>query len=259
MAEYPDRLIESLTTLSSMLLSEEGLETTLKRVATLACETVPGCDGCGVTLVSETGPFTQAASHDIVEPVDNAQYAAGTGPCLTAYRERRVIRVDSMADDDRWPDTGRVAVDVGVHSSMSFPLVVRDVAIGAMNLYSLAPQAFSPDAERVGRMFADQAAVALANAQTHTASVTLATNLERALESRSVIDQAIGVMRARYGGSREDGFAQLRELSQRQNVKLRDVAQRVLDDASRVSTGTGQHREGAGRVLTDPEQGPGTS
>jgi GAF domain-containing protein len=238
-AEYPDRLRESLATLSSMLLSEESLDATLKRVALLACETVPGCDGCGVTLASESGPFTKAASHDIVAPVDHAQYDAGTGPCLTAYRERRVIRVDSMADDDRWPETGRVAVEVGVQSSMSFPLVVRDLAIGAMNLYSMKPDAFASDAERVGRMFAEQAAVALANAQTHAASVALASNLERALESRSVIDQAIGVMRARHGGSREEGFAALRELSQRDNVKLREVAQRVLDEAGGAGSDVG--------------------
>jgi GAF domain-containing protein len=233
MAEYPDRLTESLAALSGMLLSEEPLETTLQRVAVLACETVPGCDGCGVTLMSSTGPTTAAATDDIVAPVDSAQYDAGDGPCLTAYRQRRIVRVDSMIADDRWPETGRAAGEVGVESSISFPLVVREEAIGALNLYSMKPNAFSLEAERTGLMFAEQAAVALANAQTHGASVQLATNLEHALESRSVIDQAIGVMIAHHGGSRDDGFARLRELSQSQNVKLRDVALRVLHEASR--------------------------
>ena len=62
MADYADRLLDNLATLSSFLLSEERLDTTLERVATLACETVVGCDGCGVTLVSSSGPITAAVT-----------------------------------------------------------------------------------------------------------------------------------------------------------------------------------------------------
>lgn len=234
MADYADRLLDNLATLSSFLLSEERLDTTLERVATLACETVVGCDGCGVTLVSSSGPITAAASHESVLPVDRVQYDAGSGPCIAAYLERRIVRVDVMTDDDRWPVFASAAVEAGVHSSLSFPLVVRHEAIGALNLYSRKARAFPPEAERTGRVFAEQAAVAIANAGTHEAAVRLAANLEHALESRAVIDQAIGILIARHGGTAEDGFARLRSRSQHENVKLRDIAQRVVDDAARA-------------------------
>jgi transcriptional regulator with GAF, ATPase, and Fis domain len=238
LADYPDRLLESVIALSNLLLSEERLDTTLERVAVLACETIAGCDGCGVTLVSPGGPSTAAASDETVRTVDGAQYEHGAGPCLSAYRERRTVRIDSISDDDRWPAVVAAAAENDIHSVMSFPLVVRDVAIGALNVYSRTPNAFSPEAERMGRLFADQAAVALANAQTHDAAVDLATNLEHALESRATIDQAIGVTVARYGGTPDEAFVRLRELSQRENLKLRDVALRVLEDAERASTRT---------------------
>lgn len=219
--------------LAGLLLSEETLSTTLDRVVSLAVASVPGCDGAGVSLVSGDSVRTVAASEEMVHRADAAQYVLGEGPCLEAIRTGRPSRVDEIATERRWPRWCAAARDAGLAGAAGFPLSVGDHCVGAMNLYCRAPGCMTDDVMALGGQLAEQAAVALANTQLYEQARTLTEQLEEALRSRAVIDQAKGVLMARESCSPDDAFDMLRRASQRSNRKLRDLAAEVVENAQR--------------------------
>jgi GAF domain-containing protein len=159
--------------------------------------------------------------------IDEAQYAADAGPCLDAYRTKTVVAVHSVPDERRWPAFTIAATEHAVLSSLSLPLVHRDQGRGAFNLYARSRDAFTAEDRDHGLLFAEQAAVAMANAEVYWRTYDLTQNLQAALENRDVIGQAKGVLMARHGLSAEQAFDELRRASQRRNVKLRDIADAV--------------------------------
>ncbi|MGH9078330.1 MAG: GAF and ANTAR domain-containing protein [Acidimicrobiales bacterium] len=234
MADYPDELWRSVADLSGLLLTEESQETTIRRVSDLAVRSIANCDAVGVTLFVGGTATTRAATGGLVYEVDHYQYDIGEGPCLQTMIDDQVIEVGDMAAETRWPRFCQHAADRGVHSSLSFPLVVRGQALGALNLYAHQPGAFTLADRETGSMFAAQAAVALANADSYAASVKLAGQLREALDARAVIDQAMGILVGRNGYSLRLAFDALRARSQSENRKVRDVADGVVRAAITV-------------------------
>jgi GAF domain-containing protein len=120
-----------------------------------------------------------------------------------------------------------------VHSALSLPLLLPDQVVGAINVYARGKDVFDEHAAKLGELFAAPAAVAVHNAQVLTQALNLTIQLQTALSSRPVIDQAIGLLRGRTGATAEEAFARLRAISQHENVKLAVVAQRIVDEAVR--------------------------
>jgi len=232
MADYPDHLSEGIAELSRLLVNEEALDDTLQRVADLACRYVGDADVAGVTLLRDGKPSTTVYTDPTSPQIDSAQYETGIGPCLEAFRQQRVFRVDSTAEDEQFPAFSQAAAEHGIQSTISFPLAVRGNGIGALNLYSKQLGAFSADAEKVGMVFADQASVALANAQLYASAYRMTQQLQEALTSRAVIDQAKGILIGQHRVGADEAFDILRTTSQRENRKLRDLAQELVDRAS---------------------------
>ncbi len=232
MAEYDDdRLVDGLAELAGLLLAEESLEETLARVSQLAVSTLPGCDAADLTLLPDGIPRTMAATDHRATTLDDAQYAAGDGPCLDAARHQHVNLVGSTLSDERWPHFCTEATRLGILSALAMPLQARDVPVGALNLYSTTEFGLGDDTQASAQLFAAQAAVAVANARTHAALRATTAQLEEALWSRAIIDQAKGVIIAREHCSADAAFALLREQSQRENRKVRVVAQEIVDEA----------------------------
>jgi GAF domain-containing protein len=227
MPEYPDRLVQALRDLSRLMVSEEGLDATLDRIATLACRVIPNCDIASLTVQRGGRPTTPVATDALAVEVDEAQYRADAGPCVDAMRERQTYRVDDTSEDQRWPAFSDAAAAAGVLSSMSLPMSVDDRGVGALNLYAKVPSAFSPADEDTGLLFAEQAAVAYLNADRYWSTYNITQQLEEALLSRDVIGQAKGVLMAQRRISADAAFDLLRQASQRRNIKLRDVAEDV--------------------------------
>jgi GAF domain-containing protein len=227
-----DRRIESL---SKLLLTDEPLEDALQRVAQLAVATIAGCDRADVTLVTEDrGGRRDGARTDGDGPgLDRLQLALGEGPIFDAMRTCTPVRVDALRAEDRWPEFCTRAAQMGTGSCLVVPLLLHEDPIGALNLYGDDEGAFDEDAERVGTMFAAQAAVVLANARLHQACVDLTGQLEQALESRAVIDQAKGILMERQGIGPGDAFEALRRRSQAENRKVRELAQELVDSTIR--------------------------
>ena len=212
-----------------LLDADESWEETLQRVAALGCATLPGCAACSVTLWREDQPYTVVSTDDLARAVDEAQYELLEGPCLDASRYGEAYVVSDMTAEQRWPVFASMAVRRGVHASMSLPLTVRGDAIGALNLYATERGAFA-GAEDTARTFARQAGVAIANAQVYGESRRLAEQLQEAMSSRAVIEQAKGVLMAEQGCGPDEAFELLRVASQRENVKIRDIAQRIVTE-----------------------------
>jgi GAF domain-containing protein len=228
----------SLADLSGLVAGSLGLEELLARVAGFAARAIPGADGAGVTLLQVDGVDNRvealAASDPFVAEIDEIQYVVlGEGPCITAALERRTVRSGSLGGEKLWPRFGPRVGRLGVHSVLSLPLPLTDRVIGAINVYAHGKDVFDEHAAEFAELFAVPAAVAVHNAHVLARAQALTDQLQAALSRRPVIDQAIGILRARSGGSSEEAFARLREISQNEHTRLGVVAQRIVDEAVR--------------------------
>lgn len=231
-------LAEALAALTSMMLSTAGVDELLEHLAKLAAERVAPAAACGITMRQDDHqPATVASSGPIATYVDEIQYGGDDGPCLQSMRTGVTVLVNDLVAERRWGSYPGEALATGVRASLSLPLVVDGELRGALNLYALQPDAFGPDdldrAERV----AAQASAALTVAVRHAQQVQLTEHLREALVQRAVIDQALGILMAEQGCDPDTAFSILREASQHQNRKLRDVAAGIVKSVAGRATG----------------------
>ncbi len=192
----------SLGDLAGLVTRSLGLPELLERVATFAAHAIPGADGAGVTLLRMDRPDNRvealAASHPFVSEIDEIQYVTlNEGPCITAALEARTVRSGSLGGEKMWPRFGPRVGRLGIHSALSLPLLVPGQVVGAINVYAHGKDVFDDHAAELGELFAAPAAVAVHNAQILTQALALTVQLQAALSSRPVIDQAIGLLRGR--------------------------------------------------------------
>jgi GAF domain-containing protein len=225
-------LTRSLAALSRFFVGDGTLEQTLARVVDLTVEAVPAADMVGITMLVEGRRRTPVFTHETAPEIDQAQYDSGEGPCLTAFEERRITSIESTREEAEWPAFRRATADHGIYSTLSFPLVVDKDAVGALNLYSRRERAFTDRDRETGELFASQAAIVLANAQAYWDARELSTGLGEAMKNRAVIEQAKGVLMGAQGYDEDEAFQVLVRASQRENVKLRAIAQRIVDNAT---------------------------
>lgn len=228
---FEDRreLAALLAQMGAVILSTETIATTVELVTSLAAATIPGTTGAGVTLVDARGQRSVAASSSLVERADALQYELDDGPCLTAARDRVAVRIDDVAEEIRWPQWTAAVAEVGVRAVLSVPLVAGETGIGAIKVYGTEPSAYDAHAEHVLELFARQAAILLANAQTLADARQANVQLTDALQSRDIIGQAKGILLAQGAVDDEAAFALLVNVSQRANTKLHAVARQLVD------------------------------
>jgi GAF domain-containing protein len=220
-----DELAAVFARMSGLLMSEETTSTAVKLVTALATEAIPGAVGAGVTLVDDRGgKTTSGASDPVVEKADSMQYELDEGPCLAAWAQRALVRVDEIGSDGRWPRWSRAVEPLGLRAALSAPLVAGDRSLGAIKVYAQQPRAFDRHAEHLLVMFAAQAAILLANVQSMESARRLSDGLKDALRSRDVIATAKGIVMAREGIAEELALAVLVASAQREHKTLRDTA-----------------------------------
>ncbi|WP_199255989.1 GAF and ANTAR domain-containing protein [Mycolicibacterium mengxianglii] len=232
-AEDDTDLRESLAGLSQLTLGSTGLAEMLTHVADFAARAIPGADGAGLTLVHDEAPNTVVASAEFVREVDAIQYRLGEGPCVTAALEGRTIRSGSLSGEKAWPRFGPRVGRLGVHSVLSLPLTSAAGIVGALNVYAHAKHAFDERASQLGELFAIPAGISVHTAQQLDKARRVAGQLQSALSSRAVIDQAVGIVMSRSGCAAVEAFDKLRVISQTEHRKLADVAQQVVEEAVR--------------------------
>jgi GAF domain-containing protein len=225
-----DEVTASLDDLGEVLAAEEELSRVLQRSVDQVTTSVPGADMASVSVLRGDSAETIASSSEQVRAIDSDQYAAGDGPCLEAARTGQVVRTGAEEAQRRWPQFARSARVAGVGSYLACPLMIDEEFAGSLNLYSSQPHGFADFDVALLRLYTAAVRAALANARRYAKARDLAGQLRQALGSRAVIDQAIGVLMARHGISAAQAFQQLSHESQNSNLKLRDIAARLVHD-----------------------------
>ncbi|MCG5461799.1 GAF and ANTAR domain-containing protein [Micromonospora sp. NPDC053740] len=232
MTESPTDPADAFAELGRIKLGETSLDIVLQRVAELAKRVLPVPVEVSVTLVRGGTGHTAAFTDELALDMDERQYAQGSGPCLAAATVGDILSVPDLSAEDRWPDWAERGRKAGVGSSVSIGMPIQEAVVGALNVYARTPHAFDDDTVAVLETFAAYAAVALANAQLYESTANLARQMQDAMASRAVIEQAKGIIMAERRCTATEAFNILAKVSQDSNRKLRDVAQTLVDRAA---------------------------
>jgi putative methionine-R-sulfoxide reductase with GAF domain len=233
-----DPRARALSALARFQVADATVGGTLDRIAEITLEAMPSAAIVGMTMLGEDEQPTTAIYTNPDSPeIDAAQYREGKGPCLDAWRHRKVFRVGQVERcASEYPGFAAACSDHGVQSTLSLPMISGEVAVGAMNLYAHVPDGFSHDDEVLGMDLAGGAGSVLSNVSAYWTAFDLSQNLNQAMKTRAVIEQAKGMIMARSPGlTADDAFDLLRKASQRENVKLRLIAQRIVERRSPTS------------------------
>ncbi len=221
----------------------------LARAALLVEKALPHSDGVSITLGPPAEPEAQATDNALAQAVDGAQLQAGEGPCLSAYTTGQLMVCQDLREDPRWQRLAPLAVPVGVAAVLGCPIRTDKHSLGVLNIYSREPDVFD-DRDRYVADLLVQAVLAVVQETRDRQELTdLSRQLRSALESRAVIDQAKGILMSRGRHGPDAAFAQLVAASRRSNVKVRDIAQLVVDDASRRQDPQAPVADGSGAAI----------
>ena len=220
--------MDSSTFFSQMALDlhdEPTAERTIERIAEYA-RIATSCDDAGIMLVHARNQIeTAAATSQRVAESHNLQIVHDEGPCLDAIEGEPIYQSRDVGNDPRWLKWGPAIAELGIHSVLSVCLETRARRYGSLNLYADRVGAFDDDDVAVATIFVRHAAVALANAHNEQ-------GLQVAIDARKLIGQAQGILMERFDLDADRAFDFLRRQSQTHNVKLRYVAEWVVEHRS---------------------------
>lgn len=218
--------VETSTFFSQMALDlheAPTAEITIERIAEYA-KLATGCDDAGIMLVHARNQIeTAAATAKRVGESHNLQIVHDEGPCLDAIEGEAFYMSPDISDDDRWAKWGPAVAALGLRSVLSLRLETRTRRYGSLNLYAEKVDAFDEDDLAVATIFVRHASIALANAHSEE-------NLQVVIDARRLIGQAQGILMERFSLDADRAFEFLRRQSQAHNVKLRYVAEWVVEN-----------------------------
>lgn len=204
------------------------------------CVELLDCSEAGILLVDAAGGLrVMASSSERAGALELLQSQDTEGPCFECYSTGKpVVSEDLSAEVDRWSLFVPTALRMGFRSSQAFPMRVRGEIIGALNLFRVVPGQVSSSDLALGQGMADIAAVALLQERALRESRSVVEQLQTALTSRVVIEQAKGVLAQQAHISVDAAFARLRAHARNHNLRLSEVARDLLDgrlDARAIS------------------------
>jgi GAF domain-containing protein len=208
--------------------SPRSLDETLDAIVRAAQQTVPGFEYVGISVAHSHGEIeTRAGTGQLVWELDELQYKFQEGPCYEAIREGEgsVLLLEDARTDERWPSYLPMALERGLRSQMGLRLYTEEGTLGGLNFYSTRSSGIDPDAVQLGELFAAHAAIALGRARYEH-------QLNESVSSRQVIGTAVGIVMERYQVPEDRAFQFLVRASTTSNIKLRAIAQEVVDTAS---------------------------
>lgn len=219
--------------LSNMALELQDAETpaatadTISQYGRIAVD----ADEAGILLVHGKGRIeTPAATGSVVDRAHQLQGKYNEGPCLDAVKGGDdTYLVTNTAEDPRWPNWGPAAADLGYFSVIGASLETRSRRIGSLNLYAHRPNAFTKGEAETVKWLATHASVAMAAASEQA-------SLRTALESRTSIGQAEGILMNAFGIDQHQAFAYLQRLSQDANVKLAKIAEQIIENGDSIGS-----------------------
>lgn len=224
---------DAYAALGQIALRRQPFGQTLDEVVVLTRRALPEIPEASVTLRDGARPHTAASTGSVALRLDQRQYDADHGPCLDAAGSGRTVQVAMGEPDGPYADFRRFARREGITHSLSVAIPAAGRAIGALNLYSSTGHPFTPDSARIAGTIASITGIALAESPPPENVSASASQLQEALASRALIHQAQGLLMVRLSCSRDQAFDTLLRLSQEQGVKVRDVAESLINEHTR--------------------------
>jgi transcriptional regulator with GAF, ATPase, and Fis domain len=223
------RLTEVFVELADTLVEEFDVVEFLQ-VLNERCVELVDTDAAGLMLDDQRGNLQVIAyTHESARLLELFELQREEGPCLDCFATGQVIANIDLADaESRWPVFAEAARDVGFTMSHALPLRLRRQVIGALNLFTVAPQPLSDDHIAVAQGMADIATIGLLHARAMRDQVVLSEQLETALHSRIAIEQAKGILSAQAGTDIATAFTVLRTYARRSGEALTDIANAVI-------------------------------
>jgi GAF domain-containing protein len=221
--QSPPRMRAALDELGHLLLAGEDTQSVLQKVVDLVQQLMPQGAEASITLLRDQQATTAAFTGELALQLDEMQYGQGYGPCLDAALGGHLVEIVDGRTEGRWPSYVPTFLERGALSSIAVPVPAPQLAAG-LNVYAPTARAFTDDDRRAVVEFAGYAGVALTNMDTLEDARELAQNLQTAMESRSVIEQAKGILIERHRVTADQAFRLLVEASMHTNRKVRDLA-----------------------------------
>ena len=222
-------LVQTLVELADSLVEDFDVVELLSLLAD-RCVDVLGVSAAGVMLVAPEGDLrVVASSSEAMRVVELFELQSQEGPCLDCYASGDVVLNGDLTADIRWPRFGAVALEAGFHSAHAVPMRLRGAVIGALNLFSRHEGDLSESNLVAGQALAAVATIAILQQRVVSEVRIINDQLNTALTSRVVIEQAKGVLAERSGLSMQSAFEGLRRYARDNNLRLADVAGRVID------------------------------
>jgi ANTAR domain len=200
----------------------------LHQLIQLVARTVPGCSGATATLWEVDEVVATAATHPDLAALPEGQFARGHGPVIDALRSGEPSVIPDTLHGDRWLEFNAASLAAGVRSSTTIAHQYGSMSL-TLSLYGVRPNAFEPDQLPLATLLAAFGAATMAGAAEHVSVQRNAAQLREAIGSRTVVDQAKGILMQLLGCDGDEAFARLRRISQTQHVKLTDVARQVIE------------------------------
>ena len=226
----PETLLDSLERFAKALTSGYGIGDVLHNL-TWEIGEVLNLTGAGVTLVHDGQQRFVTAAVDAIADIERAQEHWQKGPCIDAVASAAPVAVPDIAAGDaskRWPDYTIAAKTAGIQAVAGIPMLAEEVAIGAVNLYDSQPRDWSAEDLRVASVFASIATGYLAHASAAQQQQRTSEQLQQALNTRLIIEQAKGVLATTRETTVDDAFDRLRKYAREHNARIHDVARGVV-------------------------------
>jgi GAF domain-containing protein len=235
-SEHLDELTAAMADLAGTLEAEPAEAEILDAVCAEAVRVIPGADMASITAIRDGEPETAASTDERAVDVDRVQYAAGEGPCLRAAETGEIVRLPLATAGRLWPEFTEHARRLGVGSYLAAPLRVDERLGGALNLFGYGDHGFAEADSRLLALYTTIVSFGLRTTRRYHQARQRAADLETAMRSRAVIEQAKGILMAVHRITAEEAVKRLVAESQHSNVKLRDVATRFVDQLSSGGT-----------------------
>ncbi len=221
-----ESLTAALADAAHTIRVEQDVDCVLNDIVRAAVASLPGVDHAGVTIIQRSREYvTRASTDSLVMQLDELQDSLGEGPCVYAMEAERLVVVNHLRSEQRWPKYIPRAAQLGLRAQMGLQLVLDEHKIGGLNLYSTESDEIDLEVAHGAELFAAHAALAMGFARRNE-------DLNTALGTRKVIGQAIGLVMAEFTVTEDQAFAYLRRVSSMTNIKLRDVAANLVEKAN---------------------------
>jgi GAF domain-containing protein len=224
---------EALHELGDLRYAAGNLDDALRRIVQCTHELF-AVDGAGLMLIDPDQLLRNVADSDErVSHLEELQIDHGEGPCIDAFDDKELIHASDLAAEERWPDFSPAAVDRGLRAVLASPIPYNQMAIGVITVFSTRVHPWSPEGELALVAFTDLAALTIANTMQSEQRGELATQLQRALDARVLIEQAKGALVARHGLTPGEAFEQMRRRARTERRRVSEIADEIMAGARR--------------------------